>query len=180
MKDWVKLVFFWVFVVILLVVALGASPNKAMDPEQVTLVSRLLTINGADSARADSVAPHLVRYAMDENLDPLLVVGVIGVENRQLVPRARSSAGARGIMQIMPFWTRYHANKCGTDLTADTVNLCYGTTILRANLDATQDTRRALLRYNGCVKSPGCTSYPTHVFARVGQALIIARGQSLN
>lgn len=165
--------------VLLFCLALPVTGFRAASDEidEVALVTRLLEANGADSLRAREVAPYVVRYAERAELDPLLVVGVIGVENHRLVPKARSHAGARGIMQIMPFWTKYYSSKCGMNLAADSVNVCYGTNILRANLDATGNLRSALLRYNGCVRSPGCTQYPTQVFARAGRAILAARGE---
>lgn len=93
-------------------------------------------------------------------LDPQLVLSVIQVESN-FRKYAISSAGARGYMQIMPFWV----NTIGTEehnLFHLRVNLRYGCTILRHYLDIEQGNYfRALGRYNG---SLGKATYPQRVF----------------
>jgi soluble lytic murein transglycosylase-like protein len=142
--------------------------------DSVRLVTQLLTANGAPAERAAPAAAAIMKYARLHRLDPLLVVGIIGVENAALVPRARSRVGATGVMQVMPLWKRYITD-CGDDLRRIEVNVCFGTRILRIALDETTSVRQALLRYNGCVRSPGCHAYPTSVFSWVGRALVLAR-----
>jgi soluble lytic murein transglycosylase-like protein len=81
-------------------------------------------------------------------LDPQLVLGVIEVESR-FRKYAVSRAGARGYMQVMPFWVRL----IGTpehNLFNLRTNLRYGCLILRHYLDIERgDLGRALARYNG-------------------------------
>ncbi|SEO60140.1 lytic transglycosylase domain-containing protein [Aquisalimonas asiatica] len=93
-------------------------------------------------------------------LDPELVLAVIEVEsnfNRYAI----SSVGARGMMQIMPFWL----DEIGQDddnLFDIQTNLRFGTTILRHYLDKENgNLTRALARYNG---SLGQTWYPERVY----------------
>ncbi|MCX7626903.1 MAG: lytic transglycosylase domain-containing protein [Methylophilaceae bacterium] len=92
-------------------------------------------------------------------LDPQLVLGLIQVESG-FRKYAVSSAGARGFMQVMPFWVRL----IGTpdhNLFHLRVNLRYGCTILRHYLDMEKgDLFRALGRYNG---SLGQAEYPNMV-----------------
>lgn len=154
--------------------SLQAWSDSAALADSVQLITRLLTANGAPAARATPVAEAIMKYARVHALDPLLVVGIIGVENATLAPGARSSVGARGVMQVMPLWKRYITN-CGTDLRQVEVNICFGTRVLRIALDETNSVREALLRYNGCVRAPGCHSYPTSVFSWVGRAMVMAR-----
>ena len=94
-------------------------------------------------------------------LDPQLVLGLIEVESG-FKKYAVSSAGARGYMQVMPFWVK----EIGTseqDLFHLRVNLRYGCTILRHYLDIEQgDLYRALGRYNGSLGRP---EYPNMVRA---------------
>jgi len=89
-------------------------------------------------------------------LDPHLVLGLIEIESG-FRKYAVSNAGARGYMQVMPFWTR----TIGTpdhDLFHLRTNLRYGCTILRYYLDMEKGNLfRALGRYNG---SKGQTDYP--------------------
>lgn len=94
-------------------------------------------------------------------LDPQLVLGLIQVESG-FRKYAVSSAGARGYMQVMPFWV----NLIGTqeqNLFHMRTNLRYGCTILRHYLDIEKgDLFRALGRYNG---SLGRAEYPNLVRA---------------
>ncbi|MFC4160953.1 lytic transglycosylase domain-containing protein [Chitinimonas lacunae] len=92
-------------------------------------------------------------------LDPQLVLGLIQVESG-FRKYAISSAGARGLMQVMPFWVRQIGNKDHSLFDMST-NLRYGCTILRHYLDIEKgDLFRALGRYNG---SLGRAEYPNLV-----------------
>ena len=93
-------------------------------------------------------------------LDPQLVLGLIQVESN-FRKYAVSTAGARGYMQIMPFWSKLLAD--GEDnLFHLRTNLRYGCTILRHYLDIENGNLfRALGRYNG---SLGKAAYPELVF----------------
>jgi len=92
-------------------------------------------------------------------LDPQMVLGLIQVESN-FRKYAVSSAGARGYMQIMPFWTQLLG--AGNDnLFHLRTNLRYGCTILRHYLDIEKgDLYRALGRYNGSLGQP---TYPNLV-----------------
>ena len=95
---------------------------------------RLLTNIHYESARA--------------GLDTQLILGLIEVESafRQY---AISAVGARGLMQVMPFWQR-HIGTPEHNLFDVRTNLRYGCTILRhyRNVERGNMTR-ALARYNG-------------------------------
>jgi soluble lytic murein transglycosylase-like protein len=94
-------------------------------------------------------------------LDPQLVLGLIQVESA-FSKYAVSRAGARGYMQVMPFWIKEIGNK-GDDLFAMRTNLRFGCTILRYYLDREKGNLfRALGRYNG---SLGQAWYPKRVVA---------------
>ena len=94
-------------------------------------------------------------------LDPQLVLGLIQVESG-FKKYALSSAGARGFMQVMPFWVDVIGRR-NDDLFHLRTNLRYGCTILRHYLDIEQgDLYRALGRYNG---SLGQAAYPNLVRA---------------
>ncbi|MGE5087946.1 MAG: transglycosylase SLT domain-containing protein [Candidatus Levyibacteriota bacterium] len=94
-------------------------------------------------------------------LDPQLVLGVIHHESN-FRKYAISTAGARGYMQVMPFWVRLIGSS-GQNLFQMRTNLRYGCTILRYYLDAEKgDLFRALGRYNGSLGQP---DYPTAVLA---------------
>ena len=92
-------------------------------------------------------------------LDPQLVLGLIQVESN-FRKYAISRAGARGFMQVMPFWTRL-IGRPGDNLFHLRTNLRYGCVILRHYLDIEQGHYyRALGRYNG---SLGQAEYPNMV-----------------
>jgi soluble lytic murein transglycosylase-like protein len=103
----------------------------------------------------------MVRYeAQRAGLDPQLVLGLIEVESG-FRRYAISSAGARGYMQVMPFWTRVIGDGEVSALFEMRANLRYGCTILRHYLDIERgDLFRALGRYNG---SLGRAEYPNLV-----------------
>lgn len=92
-------------------------------------------------------------------LNPQLILGLIQVESR-FNKYAISRSGARGYMQVMPFWVKL----IGTphqDLFHLRTNLRYGCTILRYYLDKEKGNLfRALGRYNGSI---GQASYPAKV-----------------
>jgi soluble lytic murein transglycosylase-like protein len=95
-------------------------------------------------------------------LEPELVLGLIQVESG-FKKYAISSVSARGLMQVMPFWTRNIGNGDVSALFNPQVNLRYGCTILRHYLDIEKgNLYLALGRYNG---SRGQPQYPNAVRA---------------
>lgn len=153
----------------------AGTPEGAAPGDSLRLIAQLLVANGAPERRAGPVAAAVLKYARLRALDPLLVVGIIGVENAELVGRSRSRAGATGVMQVMPHWKRDIRDCGGDDLRNVHVNVCFATRILRIALDASTSVREALLRYNGCVRAPGCTRYASAVFSQAGRAMLLSR-----
>jgi len=102
----------------------------------------------------------LVRYeAMRAGLDPQLVLAVMDVESH-FRKYAVSKAGARGLMQVMPFWIAL-IGVPGQDLFVERTNLRYGCTILRYYIDREHGNLvNALARYNGTL---GQADYPNRV-----------------
>jgi soluble lytic murein transglycosylase-like protein len=97
--------------------------------------------------------------AQRAGLDPQLVLGLIQVESG-FKKYALSSAGARGYMQVMPFWVKLIGNG-EQNLFHLRTNLRFGCTILRHYLDIEKgDLYRALGRYNGSLGAP---EYPNMV-----------------
>jgi soluble lytic murein transglycosylase-like protein len=101
-----------------------------------------------------------VQYeAKRAGLDPQMVLGLIQVESN-FRKYAVSSAGARGYMQVMPFWVRL-IGRPSDNLFSLRTNLRYGCVILRHYLDIESgNVFRALGRYNG---SLGRAEYPNLV-----------------
>ena len=95
-------------------------------------------------------------------LDVALVMGLIQVESN-FRKYAISVVGARGYMQVMPFWTRAIGDGDAGRLFHMQTNLRFGCVILRHYLDREKgDLYLALGRYNG---SRGKPQYPNAVFA---------------
>jgi len=104
-------------------------------------------------------------------LEPALVLGLIQVESG-FRKYAVSVVGARGYMQIMPFWARLIGDGDVAQLFHMQTNLRFGCVILRHYLDRERgDLFMALGRYNG---SRGRPEYPNAVFASRQQWLVQA------
>ncbi|HTH09147.1 MAG TPA: lytic transglycosylase domain-containing protein [Acidovorax sp.] len=94
-------------------------------------------------------------------LDVSLVLGLVQVESA-FRKFAVSSVGARGYMQVMPFWTRVIGDGDPGKLFHMQTNLRFGCVILRHYIERERgDLFMALGRYNG---SRGRSPYPDAVF----------------
>lgn len=101
--------------------------------------------------------------AIRAELAPELVLAVIDVESN-FDRFALSHVGARGLMQIMPFWLD-EIGRPEDNLFVIETNLRFGCTILKYYLDMEKgDLQRALGRYNG---SLGKRDYPNLVIDRL-------------
>lgn len=95
-------------------------------------------------------------------LDVTLVLGLIQVESN-FRKFAMSRVGARGYMQVMPFWARVIGDGDASKLFHMQTNLRFGCVILRHYLDRERgDSFLGLGRYNG---SRGKAAYPDAVLA---------------
>ena len=116
-----------------------------------------------DSTKRLELLKNVHYEATRVDLPPELVLAVIDIEsnfNRWAI----SVVGARGLMQIMPFWLK----EIGTEddnLFNIRTNLRFGCNILKHYVDREKgDLTRALARYNG---SLGSAKYPNKVFGRL-------------
>jgi len=101
--------------------------------------------------------------AKRSELPPELVLAVIDVESN-FDRYALSHVGARGLMQVMPFWLK-EIGRSDDNLFVVKTNLRLGCTILKYYLDMEGgDLQRALGRYNG---SLGRREYPNRVIDRL-------------
>lgn len=95
-------------------------------------------------------------------LEPALVMGLMQVESG-FRKYATSIVGARGYMQVMPFWSRVIGDGDPAKLFQMQANLRYGCSILRMYIDMEKgDLYLALGRYNG---SRGKPEYPNAVLS---------------
>jgi soluble lytic murein transglycosylase-like protein len=150
----------------------AAVVDAAQPTEQAFRIGEVLNQYTHDRALAFRIADALVAQADKEHIDPALLVGVLLTEDATLDPHARSSVGARGLMQVMPL----HGGKwgCGSsDLFNIESNICHGVQILKEAMRSAPNTRVALLRYNGCVRgrnTPNCHLYDDKVLRHAGRA----------
>ena len=124
-------------------------------------MSRRLAKRIPDEAYRRELLTSIHYEATRAGLDPQMVLGLIQVESA-FRKYAMSSAGARGYMQVMPFWIKVIGRE-DDNLFHMRTNLRYGCTILRHYLDIEKGNLfRALGRYNG---SLGKADYPNLVRA---------------
>ena len=170
---------------LLLTMALCCQPAAAMtevDPELRRLLRQAIEIDNGFEDRFEAevwlldMSRRLERFVEDPvtrieilkrvhyeatrvGLEPELVLAVIEVESH-FDEFAISVAGARGLMQVMPFWLD-EIGISDQNLFKIRTNLRMGCTILRYYMDMEpNDIGRALARYNG---SLGKTVYPNKV-----------------
>lgn len=121
-----------------------------------------LPANLPELVRKETIATILYE-AKRAGLDPALIIAVMDVESN-FRKFAISSAGARGLMQIMPFWLK-EIGSDGHNLFDTKTNIRYGCVILRLYLDLEDgNLTRALARYNGALKKKNYANYPDAVF----------------
>lgn len=141
-----------------------AAPRLIFDSEEegqrwLDTMSRRLARYMPDPERREDFLTTVHYEAVRAGLDPQLVLGLIQVESG-FKKYALSTAGARGFMQVMPFWTKL-IGETDHNLFHLRTNLRYGCVILRHYLDLERGNLfRALGRYNG---SLGRAEYPNMV-----------------
>jgi len=115
--------------------------------------------NGNSEEIVDSVL--LCAYYND--LDPKLIFAIAASESSFNI-NAKSYVGAKGLLQVMPFW-KDEIGHPSDNLHDLEVNLQYGSAILKIYLEkADHNLIAALARYNG---SAGSTKYPTKILTQV-------------
>ena len=129
----------------------------------LTDMSNRLARQVEDPQERIEILRHVHYEATRAELPPELVLAVIDVESN-FDRFAISHAGARGLMQIMPFWLQ-EIGRPDDNLLHIRTNLRFGCTILKYYLDMEKgDLIRALGRYNG---SLGKRRYPNKVLDKL-------------
>ena len=140
------------------------------EAERAQYVAWLVQVDAVLAKRRKDLTPlaraDLLETAYFEatraGLEPALVLGLIQVESN-FRTFAISSAKARGLMQVMPFWSRLIGDGDESKLFNLHTNLRYGCTILRHYIDIERgNLYRALGRYNGSLGQP---QYPNAVLS---------------
>lgn len=169
-----------------LLTAALAAPIEPDEDERRAIRAELAAVMSADDDGRDrfdaevwlaTVEPRLARFLRDPDarlellaqvwqeaarhgIDPDLAMAVIEVES-SFDRFAISSAGAQGLMQVMPFW-KHEIGRSEDNLTEVETNVRYGMTILAHYLQRESgDAVRALTRYHGNIRD---FSYPDRVF----------------
>ncbi|MDT3705364.1 MAG: lytic transglycosylase domain-containing protein [Thiobacillus sp.] len=136
-----------------------AFRNPADETAWLQEMSRRLAKRMPDEAERIEFLTTLHWEASRAGIDPQLMLGLIQVESG-FRKYAVSQVGARGYMQVMPFWLRTIGSP-DHNLFQLRTNLRYGALILRHYIDIEGgDLFRALGRYNGSLGRP---EYPTLV-----------------
>jgi soluble lytic murein transglycosylase-like protein len=154
----------------------AAHADRQMDPELRGVVAAAIEPARCFDDKYERAVwfammePRLARYVQDEkerdqilhnvhceakrvDIPPELVLAVMDVESR-FDRYAVSSAGAVGLMQVMPFWPR-QLGMTNDQLVRIPDNVRMGTTILGYYLRKERgDYQRALQRYNGSLGRP--------------------------
>jgi soluble lytic murein transglycosylase-like protein len=167
-----------VLTLLLLAAALPAAAraDRQMDPELKGVLSEALQPTDCFADRYERAVwfaymdPRLSRYVKDQgereqilhhvhcearrvDVPPELVLAVMDVESR-FDRYAVSSAGAVGLMQVMPFWP-HELGMSNEQLVRIADNVRMGTTILGYYLRKERGNyQRALQRYNGSLGRP--------------------------
>jgi soluble lytic murein transglycosylase-like protein len=148
-------------------VADQAVPYLAFETETeartwLTAMSTRLAKRIPDRIAREELLVTVHYEAKRAGLDPQMVLGLIQVESA-FRKYAVSAAGARGYMQVMPFWMSVIGGGDDHNLFHMRTNLRFGCVILRHYLDIEKgDVYRALGRYNGSLGKP---QYPNIVLA---------------
>ena len=136
-----------------------AFADEAEARHWLTAMSQRLAPRIADRLQREEFLVSVHYEAKRAGLDPQLVLSVIQVESN-FRKYAVSRAGARGFMQVMPFWVRLIGRE-DDNLFHLRTNLRFGCVILRHYLDQESgDLYHALGRYNGSLGKP---DYPALV-----------------
>ncbi|MFC1536231.1 lytic transglycosylase domain-containing protein [Pseudomonadota bacterium] len=115
-----------------------------------------------DPDEAEAIARWVYLYSVRFELSPELILGLISVESN-FDHFAVSNVGARGLMQVMPFWKKELGSPDDNLFEIET-NIRYGCAILRHYIKRYKRIDRALAAYNG---SLGRNKYPNKVFTQM-------------
>ena len=147
-----------------------ATPFLAFDTEVearhwLVAMSKRLAQRMPDRLQREEFLVTVHYEAKRAGLDPQMMLALIQVESN-FRKYAVSRAGARGYMQVMPFWVKLIGDK-DHNLFHLRINLRYGCVILRHYLDIERgDLYRALGRYNGSLGKPEYPSLVVRVWQR--------------
>lgn len=121
--------------------------NSFFEPRGIKKMSlRLKDFDHLEEGEVNYYAALIYVYSNKNGLDPFLVYSIIQTESH-FVPHAVSPKGARGLMQVMPSWSKGFGI-APDDLFHPAINICVGTSILRDDLKRLRNLWKALAAYN--------------------------------
>ncbi len=138
------------------------QPQPSAQDAWIAQVRPLITQFDVGEHEARSIAKWVWIYAQSYQLDPILILALITVESR-FDPFAISAVGAKGLMQVMPFW-KQELGSPEDNLFNIATNIRYGCTILKHYINRYHSLEKALAAYNG---SKGKAKYPNKIFAQM-------------
>lgn len=146
------------------------------EKEVATYISRSYRV---PMAEAEQLTTWAVEIGAGFDVDPLLILAVAAVES-SFNPKAKSRAGAEGLMQVM---TRVHAEKFhafgGSKAALEPYpSLVVGTSILSRLITRTGSVQKALKFYFGAANQPSDGGYSERVFKERSRMLVAAGGDS--
>ncbi len=158
------------------VVELAPEPLDLVQSSIANYINRSYRI---PMKEARAVTEMAVRAGEARDLDPLLILAVIGTES-SFNPNARSHAGAEGLMQVMTQVHKEKFEKFGGHSAAfdPEANIEVGADILATLIRRTGSVRRALKFYSGAANLPNDRGYGTTVLQEWSRFVVAAQGDS--
>jgi len=157
--------------------AYESAPQKETQsfesPDKSKIINYIFTYVG-DLSIAREYAKYIIQYSKNMELDPVVVAGVIAQESSYQTEEV-SGVGARGLMQVMPFWKKSMTEESKgrwsgfrlDNLYDPETNIKYGCRILKIYMERNKgNTRKALASYNG---TAGFDQYPDKVQKRIDE-----------
>ncbi len=129
----------------------NAQTNLRYRQELIRFISGVIAVYRPTLPDSGTVAQHIVEASLEEHIDPLFIAAVVATESK-FTSNARSSAGAMGLMQLMPATASLVARERGQskgNLNEPRGNLHLGIHYLKSMIDRYRGNKfMALAAYN--------------------------------
>ena len=125
--------------------------DRSNDAARFTYYKILILEPSIDHGLAYGIATSVVKHAEAFGHDPNFVLAMIKVESRHFDPKSESTAGAIGLMQVLPQWLKNQGMQ-DADLTDIDVNIELGLRVFGFYMEMYNDLEKALTAYN---RGPG-------------------------
>ena len=154
------------------------APNTALTQTQQHLAHYLSRGYRVDYVHAARIVSYAVQVGQEHNVDPLLVLSIVAIES-SLNPKAESSVGAQGLMQVH---TRVHTDKFeehgGLHAAFDPyANMDVGTQIIKGYIKRTGSVVGGLKWYVGASRHKTDGGYGRRVLLEKSRITLAAEGK---